>query len=77
MVEQAAAAAHMSIPGSKPISPRLLPLLSPGPVTPMELEERDGYLVAGAPSGDHISDKQKMIEAMLKAEMEKDKAARK
>ncbi len=75
MVEQAAAAAHMSIPGGKPISPRLLPLLSPGPVTPMELEERDGYLIAGARSASRTANKQEMIEAMVKAEMEKDKAA--
>ncbi|KAK2624117.1 hypothetical protein QTJ16_006751 [Diplocarpon rosae] len=31
-----------------PISPRLLPLASPGPITPFELEEADGYLVAGS-----------------------------
>ncbi|PBP16088.1 hypothetical protein BUE80_DR013208 [Diplocarpon rosae] len=31
-----------------PISPRLLPLGSPGPITPFELEEADGYLVAGS-----------------------------
>lgn len=34
----------------KPVSPRLLPMGSPGPVTPLELElqEDEGYLVAGA-----------------------------
>lgn len=48
MVEQAALAGHMTFPGAKPISPRLLPLGSPGPVTPMELEESSGYLSAGA-----------------------------
>lgn len=32
----------------KPVSPRLAPLGSPGPVTPLELEQQDGYLVAGA-----------------------------
>lgn len=31
-----------------PRSPRLAPLGSPGPVTPLELEGDDGYLVAGA-----------------------------
>ncbi|KAM0155803.1 hypothetical protein ACHAQE_002288 [Botrytis cinerea] len=36
-----------SAPGSKPISPRLLPLGSPGPITPFELEESSGYLIAG------------------------------
>jgi hypothetical protein len=36
--------------GSKPISPRLLPLGSPGPITPFELEDSadSGYVVAGA-----------------------------
>lgn len=34
----------------KPISPRLHPLGSPGPVTPLELEGNDGYLVGGARS---------------------------
>jgi len=48
MVEQAALAGRMPFPGAKPISPRLLPLGSPGPVTPMELEEGAGYLGAGA-----------------------------
>jgi hypothetical protein len=32
----------------KPLSPRLAPLGSPGPVTPLELEGQDGYLMAGA-----------------------------
>lgn len=33
---------------SKPLSPRLNPLGSPGPVTPMMLEEQTDYLLAGA-----------------------------
>ena len=33
--------------GQKPISPRLLPLGSPGPVTPMDLEGSDSYLTLG------------------------------
>jgi hypothetical protein len=39
-----------SSPGhaAKPTSPRLAPVGSPGPVTPLELEQEDGYLVAGA-----------------------------
>lgn len=34
----------------KPISPRLAPLGSPGPITPFELEDsaQAGYIVAGA-----------------------------
>lgn len=35
----------------KPLSPRLAPLGSPGPVTPLELENSDGYLMAGAMNG--------------------------
>ena len=31
----------------KPLSPRLAPLGSPGPVTPMSLESSDGYLALG------------------------------
>jgi hypothetical protein len=31
----------------KPLSPRLAPIGSPGPVTPLELEGQDGYLIAG------------------------------
>ncbi|ESZ94577.1 hypothetical protein SBOR_5067 [Sclerotinia borealis F-4128] len=37
----------VSTSGAKPISPRLLPLGSPGPITPFELEETSGYLIAG------------------------------
>lgn len=33
---------------NKPVSPRLAPLGSPGPVTPLELEQKEGYLLAGA-----------------------------
>jgi hypothetical protein len=35
---------------AKPDSPRLEPLGSPGPVTPLMLEEQGGYLVAGSRS---------------------------
>ena len=34
-----------------PASPRLVPVGSPGPVTPLELESDDGYLAAGSRSG--------------------------
>jgi hypothetical protein len=37
----------------KPISPRLVPLGSPGPVTPLELEGQEGYLMAGVHSAGH------------------------
>jgi hypothetical protein len=32
----------------EPNSPRLQPMGSPGPITPFELEEADGYIVAGS-----------------------------
>lgn len=48
----AAAGANSSRPQSsryeRPLSPRLAPLGSPGPVTPLELEGQEGYLLAGA-----------------------------
>ncbi|KAH8816790.1 hypothetical protein F5884DRAFT_234224 [Xylogone sp. PMI_703] len=53
MIEQAKLASAQSggeVGSHKPVSPRLLPLGSPGPITPLELEEslHGGYLVAGA-----------------------------
>lgn len=70
MVEQAALAGRMTVPGTgKPPSPRLAPLGSPGPVTPMELEERAGYLIAGARAGD--KDAQEIVEQMIRAEEER------
>ena len=55
MIAQARISAATSIGGSlagekkKPISPRLLPAGSPGPITPLELEmdAEEGYIVAG------------------------------
>lgn len=44
MREQAAMAARLQIPVRQPRSPKLLPLGSPGPVTPWELDgEANGY----------------------------------
>jgi hypothetical protein len=70
MVHQAAMGGHVPLPGGKPISPRLLPLSSPGPVTPMELEEgvAPGYL--GARSGPNHAE---MVAAMIRAEEERDR----
>ncbi|KAK8173532.1 hypothetical protein IWX90DRAFT_144335 [Phyllosticta citrichinensis] len=43
------AVARNPLPGNRPMSPRLNPLGSPGPVTPLELEGSNGdYLLAGA-----------------------------
>ncbi|EME50015.1 hypothetical protein DOTSEDRAFT_68765 [Dothistroma septosporum NZE10] len=50
--EMLSAAARGTSPSQagKPTSPRLQPLGSPGPVTPLELEAEEGYLLAGARS---------------------------
>ncbi|KAF2643910.1 hypothetical protein P280DRAFT_477354 [Massarina eburnea CBS 473.64] len=48
-------------PTAKPTSPRLNPLESPGPVTPMELEGADGYLTARMGSSDASSHVDKLI----------------
>ncbi len=40
----------------EPLSPRLAPLGSPGPVTPMMLEDDGGYMVAGARPGMVLDD---------------------
>lgn len=46
---------------AKPTSPRLNPLESPGPVTPMELEGAEGYLTAGVNANDAASHVDKLI----------------
>ncbi|KAF2122774.1 hypothetical protein BDV96DRAFT_639342 [Lophiotrema nucula] len=48
-------------PGAKPTSPRLIPMGSPGPVTPLELETAEGYLTAGVSSTDAASHVDKLI----------------
>lgn len=50
---------HRSTP--KPSSPRLCPTGSPGPVTPLELEEAGGYLTAGVITNDTTSHVDKLI----------------
>ncbi|OCK80571.1 hypothetical protein K432DRAFT_404589 [Lepidopterella palustris CBS 459.81] len=45
----------------RPTSPRLLPTGSPGPVTPLELEGQDGYLMAGVSTNDAASHVDKLI----------------
>jgi len=48
-------------PAHNPSSPRLNPLDSPGPVTPMELEGAGGYLTVGVASNDAASHVDKLI----------------
>ncbi|KAM3084610.1 hypothetical protein ACMFMG_001286 [Clarireedia jacksonii] len=82
MIEQARLAAGSSSSGvpsissTKPISPRLLPLGSPGPITPFELEESAGYLIAGqrGSRGGLLGDgtrEQEAVERMIRAEEER------
>ncbi|KAI9701375.1 MAG: hypothetical protein M1820_006466 [Bogoriella megaspora] len=54
---------------NKPDSPRLEPLGSPGPVTPLMLEEQAGYLVAGvrAPDGQEAP-QDEVVESFIRAE---------
>ncbi|PSN66152.1 hypothetical protein BS50DRAFT_408269 [Corynespora cassiicola Philippines] len=55
----------------KPTSPRLDPMGSPGPVTPLELSGADGYLTAGMTSNDAASHVDKLIreEALRRGEI--------
>jgi hypothetical protein len=56
MIVQARLAAlpstHEQTQSAKPSSPKLQPLGSPGPITPLELEESSGYMVAGMRGAD-------------------------
>lgn len=82
MIEQArmvhasvVASPAASAPGSKPISPRLLPLGSPGPITPFELEESSGYLIAGQMRSNGLAEgglrEKEAIGRMIKMEEER------
>lgn len=55
----------------KPTSPRLQPLGSPGPVTPLELERDENYLVAGARNLNHkaATTPSDVADKMVKAEV--------
>jgi hypothetical protein len=48
-------------PSTKPTSPRLAPLASPGAVTPLELGGADGYLTAGVNSADAAKHVERLI----------------
>ena len=53
----------------KPLSPKLEPLGSPGPVTPLELEGDGGYLVAGARhGGDEQKGREELVEKLIREE---------
>ncbi len=61
--------------GPKPNSPRLRPLGSPGPVTPMMLEGQGDYLVAGAGGANSkassVRDGRELVEKMIQLENER------
>ncbi|KAL1592732.1 hypothetical protein SLS60_011148 [Paraconiothyrium brasiliense] len=54
-------AARQARGNTKPSSPKLTPLDSPGPVTPMELEGAGGYLTAGMTTNDAAAHVEKLI----------------
>ncbi len=59
----------------KPTSPRLQPLGSPGPVTPLELEGDEGYLVAGARSINNATTPSDVVERLISAEVQRSQGA--
>lgn len=68
-----AARASSPAPGNQPISPKLAPLGSPGPVTPFELEGEDGYLVAGARSSgaDVTATSEELVQRLIREETQR------
>ena len=66
----AAARSSTPIPTESPKSPRLVPLGSPGPVTPLQLESEDGGYLAvrtsTAPCG--VVQPQELLERLVKEE---------
>jgi hypothetical protein len=69
MAEQAALVGRITTP-RKPLSPRLAPLTSPGPVTPLDLVEPAGYIVAGVEraTGREATHSRDMIAIMIGVE---------
>ncbi|KAL1297220.1 hypothetical protein AAFC00_004786 [Neodothiora populina] len=67
MFQRETLAAHAGLipTREKPLSPRLEPLGSPGPVTPLELEGHDGYLLAGAKAAGQQND---LVEKLIQQE---------
>lgn len=68
-MEQAARAAGMTMPGqNSPKRPKLEPLGSPGPVTPFELGESEGYLIAGLAGAGASQNQQDLIGRLIDQE---------
>lgn len=74
-VTSAAFPRNGSVSSTRPSAPRLDPLGSPGPVTPLTLEEEDGYLTAGAvnASGDNQASgpPPELVEELIQRENER------
>jgi hypothetical protein len=75
-----ASTGQIKVVPSKPDSPRLIPLGSPGPITPFELEnEQAGYLIGGSRveaeslmgNGRESGRHRQIIEDMIRAEKDK------
>lgn len=76
--EMLSAAARGTSPSQagKPRSPRLQPLGSPGPVTPLELEEDGGYLLAGArPTSSDTTSSEQLVERLIREESRRVRSA--
>lgn len=63
-------AAHAAFQSTKekPDSPRLEPLGSPGPVTPLELEGQEGYLIAGVRAAGQSDISKELVEKLIEQE---------
>jgi hypothetical protein len=60
----------------RPMSPRLAPLGSPGPVTPLALEHDEGYLLAGARNAGHdASQPQLLVDSLIREETRRQRQA--
>lgn len=76
--EMLSGAVHGTSPSQagKPTSPRLRPLGSPGPVTPLELEADDGYLLAGARSAiNESTSSEQLVERLIREETRRVRSA--
>lgn len=60
----------------KPVSPRLHPLGSPGPVTPFELGGDEGYLTGGSRSApDDPTTAEELVDNMIRQETRRHRTA--
>ncbi len=82
MIAQARLASDPGVLGLKgapePVSPRLLPAGSPGPITPFELEESAGYIVVGTRTSESLTGsglererEPEMVESTIRGEGER------